>query len=76
MQTSALGLIELISDDLRFNGAPEASLEPLEVLETVCESRDAEYYNESENYKRAVETALNVKKDVLWGLTEDRKSVV
>ena len=38
------------------------------MLETVCESRDAEYYNSSENYKRAVEKVLNVKKDVLQGL--------
>ena len=69
MQTSALGLIELISDDLKFNGAPRRALEPLEVLETLCESRDPEYYNESDNYKQAVEVALNVKKEVLQGLT-------
>ena len=41
------------------------------MLETLCESRDPEYYNESYNYKQAVEVALNVKKEVLQGLTLD-----
>ena len=64
MQTSALGLIDLISEDLRFNGAPALCLEPLDTLELICVGREPEWYNNSDNYKRAVEAALNTKKDV------------
>lgn len=71
MQTSALGLVELISDDLKLTGAPTNTLEPFDALETECESHEPEYYNASENYKREVERALNLKRDVLQSLTQE-----
>jgi hypothetical protein len=69
MQSSALGLIDLMRDDLRHYGCPPRALEPLDDLYQLIDSQDADFYNKSDHYQDAVRDALETKKRVLHMLT-------
>ena len=83
MQSSALGLIELMIDDFRFKGAPAEALDPLRLQEFLTESLEPEWFNLASNYKKAVNAALDAKHNVLvslgqhstWGLTSPTEGV-
>lgn len=83
MQSSALGLIELMIDDFRFKGAPSEALDPLRLQEFVTESLEPEWFNLASNYKKAVNAALDAKHNVLvslgqpstWGLNSPTEGV-
>lgn len=68
MQTSALGLCELISDDFRFSGVPEKALEGMRILGDSIEAQQPSYFNSSENYKTSVQQVLDSKKAVIKSL--------
>jgi hypothetical protein len=70
MQSSALGLIELMRDDFLHHGAPSRSLEPLESFYQLTDNQDPDWYNRSENYQSAVKEALDRKRQVLHVLTQ------
>ena len=69
MQSSTLGLIDLMRDDFKYHGAPKAALEPLESYYLLVDNQDPEFYNASENYQTAVAEALEAKRKVLHLLT-------
>ena len=58
LQRSHLELIGLLTDALRFAGAPQRSLTTLEGLRTDAMRKDAEWFLEPRNFKQATDAAL------------------
>ena len=71
MQSSALGLIELMRDDFEHHGAPKGAMAALEDLYDLIDSQEADWYNKSENYQDTVREALEAKKRVISMLTQE-----
>lgn len=53
MQRSQVQLLNTMIDDLRFGGAPQPALAPLDALRSELSKRDASFFNEADNFLAA-----------------------
>ena len=65
LQRSHVGLLEGMADELRFSGAPQAVLDPLDALKAKAQVRGREFFNDASLFKQATTEALETREAAL-----------
>ncbi len=71
MQRSHLGLVDLMSDELRIANAPPAAREALGALRASAALRDSAWFNTAENFQRVTALVLDTARSTLRSLASD-----
>jgi len=68
MKRTHLGIIEMLTNELKFSGVPRSKLAALEYRKTAMQLREAEWFNTQQNFQQANEEALSMQRDILRDL--------
>jgi len=71
MQRSVLQLIDIMTDELRLQGAPEPAVLPLSSLRKKTAALDSSFFNLTSNYRMATESALQARRGVISDIADE-----